>query len=77
VSLLLFSDGQDFRLMPAARDHKRVGENDTGPNTGGMGSITDATILDESTRDRIVREVVARLLKDAAPKACHFRESYL
>src|SRR6266404_7405032 len=41
VSLLLFSDGKDFRLMPASRDHKRVGENDTGPNTGGMGSITD------------------------------------
>lgn len=58
VSLLLFSDGKDFRLMPAARDHKRVGENDTGPNTGGMGSITDATILDESTRGRIVREVI-------------------
>src|SRR5881398_3546625 len=41
VSLLLFSDGKDFRLMPAARDHKRVGENDTGLNTGGMGVITD------------------------------------
>jgi phosphoribosylamine--glycine ligase len=58
VSLLLFSDGRDFRLMPPARDHKRVGENDTGPNTGGMGSITDATILDDAMRDRIVREVI-------------------
>jgi len=58
ASLLLFSDGRDFRLMPAARDHKRVGENDTGPNTGGMGSITDAAILDDSLRQRIVREVV-------------------
>jgi phosphoribosylamine-glycine ligase len=66
VSLLLFSDGKDFRLMPAARDHKRVGENDTGPNTGGMGSITDATILDDLTRDRIVREVVAPTLQ-----GCH------
>lgn len=58
VSLLLFSDGRNFRLMPAARDHKRVGENDTGPNTGGMGSITDATILNDSLLERIVREVV-------------------
>lgn len=58
VSLLLFADGQDFRLMPAARDHKRVGEHDTGPNTGGMGSITDSAVLDQTTRDRIVREVV-------------------
>jgi len=58
VSLLLFADGKNFQLMPAARDHKRVGENDTGPNTGGMGSITDAIVLDESMRDRIVREIV-------------------
>src|ERR1051325_5825687 len=57
VSLLLFSDGQDFRLMPAARDHKRVGENNSGPNTGGMGCITDTTVLDDSMRDRIVRAI--------------------
>ena len=63
VSLLLFSDGKDFRLMPAARDHKRVGEGDTGPNTGGMGSITDASILEEETLARIVREVVQPTLK--------------
>src|SRR6266550_8483726 len=73
VSLLLFSDGKDFRLMPASRDHKRVGENDTGPNTGGMGSITDAGILDESTRDRIVREVIEPTLQGARAEGFPFR----
>lgn len=73
VSLLLFSDGRDFRLMPAARDHKRVGENDTGPNTGGMGSITDATILDYATRDRIVREVVDPTLQGCGAEGLPFR----
>ena len=73
MSLLLFSDGKDFRLMPASRDHKRVGENDTGPNTGGMGSITDAGILDDATRDRIVREVVEPTLQGARDEGFPFR----
>src|SRR5438105_1156988 len=58
VSVLLFSDGKDHRLMPAARDHKRIGEGDTGPNTGGMGTITDASLIDDRTLDRIVKEIV-------------------
>jgi phosphoribosylamine--glycine ligase len=73
VSLLLFSDGKDFRLMPASRDHKRVGENDTGPNTGGMGSITEAAILNDSMRERIVREVVEPTLQGARDEGFPFR----
>lgn len=73
ASLLLFSDGRDFRLMPAARDHKRVGENDTGPNTGGMGSITDASVLDRATIDRVVREVVEPTLQGARDEGFPFR----
>ena len=65
VSVLLFADGRDYALMPPARDHKRVGENDTGPNTGGMGAITDASVLDKETLDRIVREVIEPTLKGA------------
>ncbi|HVS80748.1 MAG TPA: phosphoribosylamine--glycine ligase [Pyrinomonadaceae bacterium] len=73
ASLLLFSDGKDFRLMPAARDHKRVGENDTGPNTGGMGSITEASVLDRATLDRVVREIVEPTLQGAEDEGFPFR----
>ena len=73
ASLLLFSDGRDFRLMPAARDHKRVGENDTGPNTGGMGSITDASVLDRATLERVVREIVEPTLQGARDEGFPFR----
>src|SRR4051794_16045128 len=72
VSLLLFSDGKDFRLMPAARDHKRIGENDSGPNTGGMGSITDVSVLDDVTRDQIVRDVVQPTLYGCAAEGSPF-----
>jgi phosphoribosylamine--glycine ligase len=73
ASLLLFSDGRDYALMPAARDHKRVGENDTGPNTGGMGVVTDRSVLDEATRERVVREIVEPTLTGAAAEGIPFR----
>jgi len=65
ASLLLFADGRDYALMPAARDHKRIGENDTGPNTGGMGCITDAPVLETSIEERVVREIVEPTLAGA------------
>jgi phosphoribosylamine--glycine ligase len=73
ASLLLFADGRDYALMPAARDHKRVGENDTGPNTGGMGSITDASVLDRSILERVVREIVEPTLAGARQEGFAFR----
>lgn len=73
ASLLLFSDGRDYALMPAARDHKRVGENDTGPNTGGMGVVTDDRVLDDATLERVVREVVEPTLSGAEADGLPFR----
>ena len=73
ASVLLFSDGQDFRLMPPARDHKRVGEGDTGPNTGGMGSITDGSVLDDETLKTVVAEIVEPTLRGARAEGIPFR----
>jgi phosphoribosylamine---glycine ligase len=73
ASVLLFADGRDYALMPAARDHKRIGENDTGPNTGGMGSITDASVLDESILQRVVKEVVEPTLAGAQQEGFPFK----
>ena len=73
VSVLLFSDGQDYRLMPAARDHKRIGENDTGPNTGGMGTITDAAIIEPSVLESVTRDIVEPTLKGCRDEGFPFR----
>jgi phosphoribosylamine--glycine ligase len=73
ASLLLFSDGRDYALMPAARDHKRIGDNDTGPNTGGMGTVTDASVLDQATLDRSVREIVEPTLAGARDEGFPFK----
>jgi len=73
ASLLLWTDGRDYRLMPPARDHKRVGEGDTGPNTGGMGAVTAPDVLDEATLARAVREIVEPTLEGARADRLDFR----
>lgn len=73
ASLLVFADGRDYALMPAARDHKRIGENDTGPNTGGMGTITDTSVLDKGIEDRVVREIVEPTLAGAREEGFPFK----
>ena len=73
ASLLLFADGHDYVLMPAARDHKRIGENDTGPNTGGMGTITDSSVLEKNLEERVVREIVEPTLAGAREDGFPFK----
>lgn len=72
VSLLLFADGRDYVLMPPARDYKRIGENDTGPNTGGMGAITDTLILEPEMLKRVLREIVHPTLDGARAEGFPF-----
>lgn len=73
ASLLLFSDGHDYALMPPARDHKRIGEGDTGPNTGGMGAITDRSVIEDETLRRARREIIEPTLTGAREDGMPFR----
>ncbi len=73
VSVLAFAAGRDYALMPAARDHKRIGEGDSGPNTGGMGAVTGRSILDSATLSRIAKDVVEPTLNGAADEGFSFQ----
>ncbi|MGI8811478.1 MAG: phosphoribosylamine--glycine ligase [Pyrinomonadaceae bacterium] len=73
VSLLMFADGEDFALMPPTRDHKRIGEGDTGPNTGGMGTFTDSSLLSESQLEEIVERIVRPTLRGCISEGYRFR----
>ena len=73
ASILVFADGRDYAVMPAARDHKRIGENDTGPNTGGMGSITDDSVLDASILDGVLKHIVEPTLAGAQQERFPFK----
>lgn len=56
LSVLAFCDGYTIVPLPAAQDHKRIGEGDTGPNTGGMGAYAPAPIATPTLMDRILKE---------------------
>jgi phosphoribosylamine--glycine ligase len=73
ASLLFWTDGTHYALMPPARDHKRIGEGDTGPNTGGMGAITAPEVLDAGTLDSAVREIVEPTLDGLRADGLEFR----
>ncbi|TFK36905.1 aminoimidazole ribonucleotide synthetase [Crucibulum laeve] len=56
ISVLALSDGYTIVPLPSAQDHKRIGEGDTGPNTGGMGAYAPAPIATAAVLDQIMRE---------------------
>jgi phosphoribosylamine--glycine ligase len=65
VSVFALCDGQRLVLLPPAQDHKRIGEGDTGPNTGGMGAYAPAPLLDaaglEAVRQSVLEPTLAAL----------------
>ncbi len=71
VSIFAVCDGRDFVILPAAQDHKRVGESDNGPNTGGMGAYSPVSIADDAliaeARSEVIAPTLAALAADGAP----------
>jgi phosphoribosylamine--glycine ligase len=57
LSFLVFSDGERVAPLVGAQDHKRVGDGDTGPNTGGMGAYSTSDIVDDRMRDWLVNHI--------------------
>ena len=63
ISVLAFSDGYTIVALPAAQDHKRIGEGDTGPNTGGMGTYAPAPIATPEIMEQIMKECLQPTIK--------------
>ena len=58
ASMLVLMDESGYLCLPASQDHKRVGEGDTGPNTGGMGAYAPAPVVTPAVRRRAIDEIV-------------------
>ena len=67
-SVFVLTDGKDYKILPEAKDYKRIGEHDTGLNTGGMGSVSPVPFADKEwmkkVEDRIIRPTVNGLAED-------------
>jgi len=58
-SAFAISDGKNYQILPTAKDYKRIGEGDTGLNTGGMGSVSPAPFVDETLMQKTINQVIA------------------
>jgi len=72
-SLHALVDGTDFLLFPDAKDHKRALENDRGPNTGGMGTISPSRVIDAAMQERIRTEILEPFVKGLAADGLPFQ----
>ncbi|MBL9216632.1 MAG: phosphoribosylamine--glycine ligase [Opitutaceae bacterium] len=73
TSLLVVVSGRDYIILPTSQDHKRVGDGDTGPNTGGMGTYSPAEVVTPALLARIDREIVRPSVDAIAAEGIDFR----
>lgn len=59
LSIFAISDGKDYKILPAAQDHKRLLDGDKGPNTGGMGAYAPTPLIDEKLYKKIEEKIIA------------------
>jgi len=73
LSVFALTNGEDYVLLPDAKDYKRAGEGDTGPNTGGMGAISPAPDMDEALKDQIKQQIIEPTLNGLKQEGSRFK----
>jgi len=73
LSFLVLSDGERVVPLVAAQDHKRVGDGDTGPNTGGMGAYSTADLVDEKMRDWLVNHIARPVVEGMKAEGAEYK----
>lgn len=72
VSVFAITDGDDFITLPASQDHKRIGDNDTGKNTGGMGAYSPVPFVTQKMMNEIETKIISPILKAMAEEKNKF-----
>lgn len=63
ISVFVVTDGSSYKILPSAKDYKRIGENDSGPNTGGMGAVSPVPFADESFMEKVEENIIKPTIK--------------
>jgi phosphoribosylamine---glycine ligase len=58
LSIFVFTDGEHYKILPTAKDYKRIGENDSGLNTGGMGAVSPVPFADDTLMEKIEQKII-------------------
>ncbi|MDY5858496.1 MAG: phosphoribosylamine--glycine ligase [Porphyromonas sp.] len=72
-SVFVASDGKDYRILPVAKDYKRIGEGDTGLNTGGMGSVSPVCFADEAFMAKVEEHVIRPTMQGLQAEGIDYR----
>jgi len=73
LSFLVLSDGERVTPLVAAQDHKRVGDGDTGPNTGGMGAYSTPFLVDDKMRDWLIHHIAGPVVAGMREEGAEYR----
>ena len=72
-SVFIATDGSDWRVLPVAKDYKRIGEGDTGLNTGGMGSVSPVIFADEAFMQRVEERIIRPTIEGLRAEGIDYR----
>ncbi len=73
LSVFVLSDGQSYKILPAAKDYKRIGEGDTGLNTGGMGAVSPVPFADKMFMNKVEERVVKPTIEGLKKEGIDYR----
>ena len=73
VSIFFITDGNGYVLLPEAKDYKRIGDGDKGPNTGGMGAVSPVDFVDEEFMKKVKKNIVERTINGISSEKINYK----
>lgn len=71
-SVFVLTDGRDYKILPVAKDYKRIGEADSGPNTGGMGAISPVSFVDRAMMEKVESRIIQPTIRGISQRGLKY-----